>query len=1857
MHLAETDLPADASQLLASLRALGAEFWAEDGQLRYRAAKGLLNDGHLTQLRRNKADILALLDAEQGRRQATADAAARFDPFPLTDVQAAYLLGRQHSFGLGGVACHGYLEVTYPELDGDTLEDAWNRLIHRHDMLRAVIEQTGHQHVLPEVPAYRIARTDLRHATADALQAHLKATRAAMDHRVYPSDVWPLFELRLTRTPAGDIVHFSLDSLIADWASAGVLFTELDALLAGDADRLPALDITFRDYLQAQRSLSDTPEYEDDRRYWMTRVDTLPAAPELPAAPHDDGQVPNRFRRLSWRLPADRWSTLCTRAQAHGLTPSVAVLTAYASVLQRWSRHERFCLNLTLLNRLALHPQVNLLVGDFTSVTLLEVPAAAGRNYAQRAAELGGQLFADLDHRLFSGVEVMREIARRRGRDAASMPIVYTSAIGLGDGQPPASGRRHGNGITQTPQVSLDCQVMDDAQGLEVNWDIRNGLLPPGVAEDMHASFCALLDALARDDGAWTASQPLPLPAAQQAERDRANATAGLLPDTLLHHGVIEQALQRPEAVAVIDRDGTLRYGALARRALAVARTLRAQGSNAGDRVAILMHKGADQIVAVLGVLLAGASYLPVDPEQPQARRAHMLAGATAHCVLTQSWCAAAQDLPEPFRMIAVDTLPEIDAMPEPPHGDPDSLAYVIYTSGSTGAPKGVMISHRAALNTVQDINRRHGIGAADRALGLAQLSFDLSVYDIFGPLSAGAALVLPDPERGADPSHWAELVAGHGVTIWNSVPAQLQMLTGYLDAEPTPLSSLRLVMLSGDWVPVTLPEHIRRHVPDIRLVALGGATEAAIWSNAHRIDSVSPEWSSIPYGRPLANQGLRVLNDSLADAPTWVAGELYITGHGLAQGYLGDAALTDARFFAHPRDGQRVYRTGDLARYLPGGEVEFLGREDGQVKIRGHRIELGEIEAALLSHPAVGAAAVVAAGGRGEERTLLAYAESAAADETDDGAAPRLAQAAAQLADSQVSPAAADCAAFLTHALHDAALATMLNALVECGLFATPEQRHSEDAVQAQARVAERHRWLLRRWLGLLTQAGWLDRDLDGGYARLRDVSAATVQAAWQALNAGVEAGLWTDDFLDYHHRHAALLHDLLEDRQNPFDLLFPEGRDAYALAVYRDLAAARYNNHAVAAVLNRLAAARPADAAPLRILEIGAGTGATTSVALPLLEGYAVDYLYTDLTTFFLADARQRHTRPDIRFGLLDLDGDYRAQGYAPNSADVIVCAGILSSVRDVDTALANAVELLAPGGWLLLTEPTAALPQILLTQGFMMTPPEDGLDDGIRPFLSAKAWRERLREHGGRVAVDLPPDGHALADAQMRMMAAQFKTGRKPLRADDLATFLAGRLPAYMQPAHVQIVDRLPLTANNKVDRSLLTRWRPVPAALDTQAARDAGADALETELCTVWAEALGIAQIGREENFYDRGADSLILARVAGRLRESLPQAQAYTYDALLRQMLNEPNVGALAQALRAGPVDAPAAGATNTGAAAEAGDSPYGRQPGSNAVLLPFGGSDDGPLRVMFHAALGTMDYFQHLGNALARQALGTVLGIAVADADLYTSGPTQGLIDSVADDYAARLAATEHVRFQLIGYCLGGLLATEVARRLLERGLDVMDLTLIDSIPMFVDTDEELAFESIFVPNLNLDPVATVFGPDVDSADLYRAIDLLMARHGNKVPAGALADLDGDAGLRCVAEAARKRYAIPQAQRLHAYAQAAASQRGVPIDPEMVPAFFRVCRHSMRAARADLPPYVGDMRYLRCQEQQSFGITAGVGHLAADYWQHVCLGHFEMIDVPGNHFSVIEPPLVDVVAEHLAQPLLRMPRGDAHALA
>ncbi|MGL5836637.1 MAG: amino acid adenylation domain-containing protein, partial [Waterburya sp.] len=510
--------------------------------------------------------------------------------------------------------------------------------------------------------------------------------------------------------------------------------------------------------------------------------------------------------------------------------------------------------------------------------------------------------------------------------------------------------------------------LMIDQQEAEYWWSYNPEVFSAEVISIMVEQWNTLLEGIVSHRTAPVSQLPLISPAERQKILAEWNDTASNYPqDRCLHQLFEVKAAANPQALALVCQGESLTYGQLEQQAHQLACYLQSLGVQQETLVGVCLERSLAMIVSLFAILKAGGAYLPLDPNYPPARLNYLLEDAGAGIVITQSklrdclptTSAQLVCLDQDWQRVLVSNNNLLR------QGNSHNLAYVIYTSGSTGHPKGVEIEHHSVVNTLCDLEQRFKVTAQDRILAVSSLSFDLSVYDIFGILGSGGTVIMPQPEHCPNPEHWLELMSQEQVTIWNSAPALMELLIDYLvtNHQPLPLS-LRLVLLSGDRISPNLVMQLQTLNPQLQIISLGGATEASIWSIYYPIDHLISSAKTIPYGRPLNNQSFYILDAELQLMPVGVTGELYIGGVGVARGYLHRQKLTATKFIPNPFlqqtdldqcfRGKRLYKTGDLGRYLADGNIEFLGRTDNQVKIRGVRIELGEIETTLLQHPGI---------------------------------------------------------------------------------------------------------------------------------------------------------------------------------------------------------------------------------------------------------------------------------------------------------------------------------------------------------------------------------------------------------------------------------------------------------------------------------------------------------------------------------------------------------------------------------------------------------------------------------------------------------------------------------------------------------------------------------------------------------------------------------------------------------------------------------------------------------------------------------------------------------------------------------------
>lgn len=1391
----------------------------------------------------------------------TFDETARFEPFPLTEIQKAYWIGRKGIYDSQEVSTHYYFEIENTDFDIAKFKQAFQAFLLNHDMMRAIILEDGErQVVLKDIPPYTLPEYHFEELGPDQIDDQIDEIRQQLAHRIFKPEEWPLFDIRISVLPDKKVrLHLCFDNIIFDGWSIFFFFHEINQMYNQDQYPIRQPEIIFRDYVLAVEELKNTAAFELDKEYWMKRLEALPPAPELPT---QESEI-QTFEHLEYRLPESKWARIKKHlSQLGGITPSVFLITAYAEILATWSKHQKFTINLTRFNRMPMHPDINQVVGDFTSLTLLEIDLQTKKSssFIESCRSIQRQLLKDLEHSLFCGVQVQRELGKRyQNHQGVLMPVVFTSSLGLKLDQ--TAGRNwFENRIyssSETPQVWLDHQVTEEKGNLVLIWDYVKELFPAGMVAEMFDAYIKLIETLDLDLEHFNHSdiKLIDVPRIHQFETENWQTTP--VSDETLVSLVERQAQITPENIAVIYQDTKITYQELMDYVDLTAIEIQSQTGAKSPLIGIFMEKGIDQIVAALAIMKSGAAYLPLDPHHPSERIRNLLAQAGVKMVLSQSWIEK-ESISEK-QWIDVDTIDKKDNE-EPLFKvvNPETAAYVIYTSGSTGEPKGVTITHRSVVNTILDINERFQVGGTDRCIALSNLNFDLSVYDIFGLLAAGGTVVIPAEKQLKDPAAWVTLLKEHQVSIWNTVPAFMSMLVEFIGPK-TMDASLRLIMLSGDWIPLFLPERAGQLFPDSLFVSLGGATEAAIWSNYYIVEQVLPEWNSIPYGKPLCNQALYVYNDRLQPCPCGVCGDLYIGGTGVAVGYWNDQIRTAKQFIQHPVTGERIYKTGDLARYMEDGNIEFLGREDNQVKIRGFRIGLGEIENSIQKCPAVKEATVVV----DNSQQLLAFLLAETEENSYDHDELKMAGV-AEIKAIQTIMEQADNRSHITNML------TAMDTISRCAAADILRRLGiSTDGPEGDLiELDQRYQPLIQHWMEQLKQP------------EVEDLS----------FNQPLK------ELMEYYQLTQDLYIEVLQGHKDVISLfLADEFKDATRkLTYYQQINQYYYD---VAEVLLKNYTDQYTKAERISILEIGTRFGTMLETISKSDQWTRWDYTYSDESTYFLQEKERQY--PDIQVKIFDINKPVERQSIAGEKYHLILADNTLHRAKDIHIAMENIKQLLLPEGVLIFIENTKLNCFDLNIAGlyeYGFSQYTDERQDRQQPFEDQAGWRRYLN-HSAMDIVDIFADTDEITSVYGRhLYVAKATENRKNVDRSALNQFLSAQLPEYMVPNHYTVLYKFPITANGKTDRKRLLEKAQFDSAKIKELIEPE--NDVEVFIHELWKRMLCLEAISVEDKFFEIGGDSLLAIQCMNQL------IKEYGVEVSLQDIFKENSIRNLANMILA-----------------------------------------------------------------------------------------------------------------------------------------------------------------------------------------------------------------------------------------------------------------------------------------------------------------------------------------------------------------
>ncbi|WP_128624153.1 non-ribosomal peptide synthetase, partial [Pseudomonas aeruginosa] len=853
-------------------------------------------------------------------------------------------------------------------LDQAALQQAFDWLVLRHETLRTRFEEVdgqARQTILANMPL-RIVLEDC----AGASEATLRQRVAEEIRQPFDLARGPLLRVRLLALAGQEhVLVITQHHIVSDGWSMQVMVDELlqayAAARRGEQPTLAPLTLQYADYAAWHRAWLDSGEGARQLDYWRERLGAEQPVLELPADRVRPAQASGRGQRLDMALPVPLSEELLACARREGVTPFMLLLASFQVLLKRYSGQSDIRVGVPIANRN--RAEVERLIGFFVNTQVLRCQVDAGLAFRDllgrvREAALGAQAHQDLPfEQLVDALQPERNLSH-----SPLFQVMYNHQSG--ERQDAQVDGLHIESFAwdgAAAQFDLALDTWETPDGLGAALTYATDLFEARTVERMARHWQNLLRGMLENPQASVDSLPM-LDAEERGQLlEGWNATAAEYPLQRGVHRLFEEQVERtPTAPALAFGEERLDYAELNRRANRLAHALIERGVGADRLVGVAMERSIEMVVALMAILKAGGAYVPVDPEYPEERQAYMLEDSGVELLLSQSHLKL--PLAQGVQRIDLDRgAPWFEDYSEANpdiHLDGENLAYVIYTSGSTGKPKGAGNRHSALSNRLCWMQQAYGLGVGDTVLQKTPFSFDVSVWEFFWPLMSGARLVVAAPGDHRDPAKLVALINREGVDTLHFVPSMLQAFLQ--DEDVASCTSLKRIVCSGEALPADAQQQVFAKLPQAGLYNLYGPTEAAI--DVTHWTCVEEGKDAVPIGRPIANLACYILDGNLEPVPVGVLGELYLAGRGLARGYHQRPGLTAERFVASPFvAGERMYRTGDLARYRADGVIEYAGRIDHQVKLRGLRIELGEIEARLLEHPWVREAAVLAVDGR----------------------------------------------------------------------------------------------------------------------------------------------------------------------------------------------------------------------------------------------------------------------------------------------------------------------------------------------------------------------------------------------------------------------------------------------------------------------------------------------------------------------------------------------------------------------------------------------------------------------------------------------------------------------------------------------------------------------------------------------------------------------------------------------------------------------------------------------------------------------------------------------------------------------------
>ncbi|SHO52312.1 AMP-binding protein [Anaerocolumna xylanovorans] len=890
--------------------------------------------------------------------------------FPLTDLQSSYFIGRQQEVELGGNPTHAYSELMCVNYNHERFERAVEKLILSHEMLRCRFAD-GMQQIMDDCKI-TVPYNDISNMGEDEKAYYLEAKRNEIFRKEYDLVHPPLVYFETTRISQKEaIIHFSHDGIIVDGWSHEIIIKDLDFFYCEENAHPYQFQYQFENYCQYLSSLKGSEDYERDKAYWREKIKDMPGPPEIPQKKNAGKEKAVETEQIVRVFSKDKYHKICSQSVKMRISTFAVMITAYAKAISRYSNRQEFILNVPVSNRPPLHADIKKLVGEFSDFILFHYTDKENETFLETAKRVQYQLFEAIEHGSISGVEVTGEYRKVHGGSLVA-PVVFTSTLDIPFEREKELVKRYSK--THTSQVWIDTIIMHCQDNILYTMDCVEGMFDEIILQSIADCFISTLEMLAEYGLDTENSTPL-----SPKESNLINSINDTQKDELLadsYRGINYYLLNSIEKnlneTAVEYCCGTLTYGELKGLSQAVLCHLNSRKNISGNRrIGLMLTKSYWQVVCELACVLGSYVFMPIETDMPVESIKYCLENAGISLLVTDMYKPERYEgLEEIVDWVRID---QIDLSDQKAGNmalklSADEEFCIINTSGTTGYPKSVVLKEAGLLNCLIHTINQYSVDSRDKTLAITNYCHDMSLFDIFGMLISGGTIVIPDDKKVREPEHWLELMKKYHVTIWNSVPAFIEMLLEDKKImKDAANSALRLIFLGGDWVRAKTIKELNAIFASARKISVGGPSETTLWNISHEVTEEDIEEKIIPYGKPFPNTRYYILNACMEICPPGIEGEMFIEGIGVAKEYAGLPEETNKSFVT--MNGRRLYKSGDRGYYSDRGII-FTGRADYQCKVNGKRIELMGIEHILNAYDAVNTCVAVL----NKSKRIIAY-------------------------------------------------------------------------------------------------------------------------------------------------------------------------------------------------------------------------------------------------------------------------------------------------------------------------------------------------------------------------------------------------------------------------------------------------------------------------------------------------------------------------------------------------------------------------------------------------------------------------------------------------------------------------------------------------------------------------------------------------------------------------------------------------------------------------------------------------------------------------------------------------------------------